>query len=559
MSEGDIEEESNFITLILFTMIFTILIIFAAYSYQNLACMGNISKFVPNASGNIVLGMALGGLLSLHQGMDEQFSFNEEFFFLVMLPPIIFASGFNLRKDYFFYNLGTILVFAFVGTAIATAVIAGLLYWLSEHVYELKMNECLIFASLISAIDPVATIVTMQAAGVGGRLYALIFGEAVLNDAVAIVINGVFLEVAEENKDIFAELAISIPKILGITVASVLIGVITALGSALLYKKSQLRENHVLEVALFFILGMIPYMMCASAHGNLSGIMAILFSGIFFDYYTYYHLSKEGKTAVKVIVHMLEFVFEGFIFFFLGTSIWSTNNKWEFGLFFLTLAACLIGRAVAVFPLTLLVNLLRKHKITFRESIMIWYSGLRGPVAFALAFRISSKAVAKDDREVIITTTLLIIWVTSFLMGGTSDYLLQLLGLTGSHGLGKNFMESRHWFRKLDRNYLKSFGVNTREFKARHDITNYAITRPSRASERRSENPELPTHFIQLDSPEHSLDTNNLNVPVKSPERQRGGEEGGNESISVVEMNEVTEVKLGHSAGPSGIPKETSV
>jgi len=546
MSEGNSNEESSYITLILLTMIFTILIITGAYIYQNIACMGNIARFVPNASGNILLGMIVGGLLSLHKGMDEQFSFNEEFFFLVMLPPIIFASGFNLRKDYFFYNVGTIIVYAFVGTAIATAVIAGLLYWLSEYVYALNLNECLIFASLISAIDPVATIVTMQAAGVGGQLYALIFGEAVLNDAVAIVINGVFLEVAEEDKDIYAELAIAVPKIIGITIASVLIGVITALGSAFLYKKSQLRENHVLEVSLFFILGMIPYMMCASANGWLSGIMSVLFSGIFFDYYTYYHLSREGKTAIKVIVHMLEFVFEGFIFFFLGTSIWSSKNNYEFGLFFLTLAACLIGRAVAVFPLTWLVNVIgRKHRVTFRESIMIWYSGLRGPVAFALAFRISSKAVPHEDhRQVIITTTLLTIWLTSFILGGTSDYLLKLLGITGAQDLGKNFMESRHWFRKLDRNYLKSFGVNTREFKVRHSITNFAITRPSRSSER-SAAPGLPTHFVQLDSAETSTNTNsNLSVPVKSPQRERGGDEGGNESISVVEMNEVADVPL---------------
>jgi len=539
MSEKN--DETGYITLILLTMIFTILIIIGAYIYQNIPCMSNVAKFVPNASANILLGMIVGGLLSFHRGIEEQFSFNEEFFFLVMLPPIIFASGFNLRKDYFFYNLGTILVYAFAGTAIATAVIAGLLYWLSEYVYELHLNECLIFASLIAAIDPVATIVTMQNAGVGGRLYALIIGEAVLNDAVAIVINGVFLEVAEEKKDILAELAIAVPKILGITIASILIGVITALGSAFLYKKSQLRENHMLEVALFFILGMLPYMMCASAHGNLSGIMSVLFSGIFFDYYTYYHLSREGKTAIKVIVHMLEFVFEGFIFFFLGTSIWSPKNKWEFGLFLLTLVACLIGRAVAVFPLTWLCNLIgRKHPITWRESFLIWYSGLRGPVAFALAFRISNKAVEHEDhRHVIITTTLLTIWITSFVLGGTSDYVLNQLGLTGSHDLGRrNYMESRHWFRKLDRRYLTAFGVNTREFKVRHSMMNLGITSASRSVEK-SSNPEIPTNFIQLDSPETSADTSNLNAPSKSPQGQHGGGEGGNQSISVVEMKEV--------------------
>merc|ERR1719357_1582 len=100
-------------------------------------------------------------------------------------------------------------------------------------------------------------------------------------------------------------------------------------------------------------------------------------------------------------------------------------------------------------------------------------------------------------------------------------------------------MESMHWWRRLDRRYLTAFGVNTREFKVRHSMMNLGITRASRSAEK-SSNRELPTHFIQLDSPEPSADTNNINVAGKSPQRQRGGEEGGNESVSVVEMKEVT-------------------
>jgi len=475
---GD-EEASNHILFILLTILFTLLIIANAYFYQNVEFMGIVAKYLPNASSNILLGMIVGGILTAANLMDEEFSFDDEFFFLVMLPPIIFASGFKVRKDYLFYNFGTIIIYAFAGTAIATAVIALILYWLSHLAYQLTLNECLIYASLISAIDPVATIVTMHAAGVGGRLYALIFGEAVLNDAVAIVINGVFLDVAEaeEDKPILQELAIAIPKILLITVASILVGVIVSVAAAYMFKKSNLKQNHTLEVFLFFLLGIVPYMICESTHGWLSGIMAILFSGIFFDYYAYYHLSEEAQNAVKVIVHMLEFVFEGFIFFFLGAAVWRCKN-WNFGLFLLTLIACIIGRAVAVFPLTWIINRYRKHKIGLNECIMMWFSGLRGPVSFALAFRISSKAVEEDEdvREAIITASLLVIWVTTFILGGSSNCMLDCLGLLGIKE-EKNFIESQHWFRKLDKKYMKPFGCDSRDFKNRHDMTNFTVTR----------------------------------------------------------------------------------
>lgn len=468
---------SENITLILLTILFTLFMIGNAYFYQHVEIMGTVAKYLPNASSNILLGMICGGILRAANFMDDEFRFNEEFFFLVMLPPIIFASGFKVRKDYLFYNIGTIIVYAFAGTAIATTVIACILYWFSHLAYKLDLNECLIYASLISAIDPVATIVSMTAAGVGGRLYALIFGEAVLNDAVAIVINGVFLDVAEEDKNIVEELAIAIPKILFITVFSIAIGLGVSAVAAYMFKKSKLKENHTLEVFLFFLLGIVPYMICESTHGWLSGIMAILFSGIFFDYYTWYHLSDEAQGAVKVIVHMLEFVFEGFIFFFLGAALWDSRNNWNFGLFFLTLIACLIGRAVAIFPLTWIVNRFRKNAITTNECVMMWFSGLRGPVSFALAFRISTAAVnSEEDREAIITASLLVIWVTTFILGGSSNCMLECLGLLGEKE-EKNFVESNHWFRKVDRDYMKPFGCNDRDFKLRHDLTRYTVTR----------------------------------------------------------------------------------
>lgn len=54
--------------------------------------------------------------------------------------------------------------------------------------YQLDLVESFAFGSLISAVDPVATLAIFQAIEVDQVLYMLVFGESVLNDAVAIVL-----------------------------------------------------------------------------------------------------------------------------------------------------------------------------------------------------------------------------------------------------------------------------------------------------------------------------------------------------------------------------------
>ena len=55
-------------------------------------------------------------------------------------------------------------------------------------VYKFTVVESFAFGSLISAVDPVATLAIFHAIDVDQVLYMLVFGESVLNDAVAIVL-----------------------------------------------------------------------------------------------------------------------------------------------------------------------------------------------------------------------------------------------------------------------------------------------------------------------------------------------------------------------------------
>ena len=60
-------------------------------------------------------------------------SFNGDLFFYFVLPPIVFASGFNMYRKKFFANIRNILLFGVIGTFIAFGTFSGLTILFIRH------------------------------------------------------------------------------------------------------------------------------------------------------------------------------------------------------------------------------------------------------------------------------------------------------------------------------------------------------------------------------------------------------------------------------------------
>ena len=74
----------------------------------------------------------------------------------------------------------------------------------------------------------------------------------------------------------------------------------------------------------------------------------------------------------------------------------------------------LLGRALNIFPLAELSNRFRTHKITKKMMVIMWFSGLRGAIAYALSLHLEFE---EDVRKVIVTTTLVVVLFTTICLG----------------------------------------------------------------------------------------------------------------------------------------------
>uniref|UniRef100_A0A669C8Q6 Sodium/hydrogen exchanger n=1 Tax=Oreochromis niloticus TaxID=8128 RepID=A0A669C8Q6_ORENI len=396
--------------------------------------------------------------------MLRKVTFDPEVFFNILLPPIIFHAGYSLKKRHFFRNLGSIITYAFLGTAVSCFVIGNLMYGvvkLMQAVGQLTgkfyYTDCLFFGAIISATDPVTVLAIFNELHADGDLYALLFGESVMNDAVAIVLSSsiVAYQPAGANTHQFDASAFfkSVGVFLGIFSGSFVMGAATGVVTF-----TKLHCFPLLETALFFLMSWSTFLLAEAC--GFTGVVAVLFCGITQAHYTYNNLSEESTKRTKQLFEVLHFLAENFIFSYMGLALFTFQNHIFSPIFIIgAFIAIFIGRALNIYPLSFLLNLGRRHKIKGNFQHMMMFAGLRGAMAFALAIR----DTATYARQMMFTTTLLIVFFTVWVFGGGTTPMLSWLHIrlenqSAAEGQSKTKQESAWLFRlwyTFDHNYLK--------------------------------------------------------------------------------------------------------
>ncbi len=298
--------------------------------------------------------------------------FPSKIFFLALLPPILFNSGYQLQRELFYRHLGAIALFSIGGTVLSAFGAGCFLWFLSSRgwlgdAFEPTPLELLTFGALIAATDTVSVVGVLQRKRVDPHLFSLVFGESALNDAVALVLFKTLADFLRQNAinsadggdnhtNVYTNVGKYLLDLLVQCAVSPLLGLIFASVMGLAFKHGRMAEHRLLELSLYIIPVYMPFMFAELL--ELSGMITIFFTGIFARRYMEPNVSEETREYARILFSLLAFLAEICIFLELGLSVCGMH-KGHFSLAFVSWAfvAALLGRAIGVYPLSFLFNL----------------------------------------------------------------------------------------------------------------------------------------------------------------------------------------------------------
>jgi CPA1 family monovalent cation:H+ antiporter len=367
------------------------------------------------------VGLVLTGLALALARVDAGVTLTHDVIFDVILPPLLFEAAISIPWRELKRDLPFVLALATLGVALCAAVVAAgltaLLGW--------PGGPALAFGTLIAATDPIAVVALLRETGVKGRLRLVIESESLINDGVAALL--FTLVVASLGG------AAGAPTPLGVLGQTLLIGgggvAVGLLVGGIAILLAGRTSDHLVETALTAVAAYGSFLTAEriGASGVLATVSAGLLMGnlgVLVKEADRFALSSQGRAFVGEFWEFAAFVANSLVFLLIGLALAATPTR-AFGALVVVVALALAGRAAAVYPVSILFARSR-WAVSWPERHFLWWGGLRGALALALAL---SLPPATPYRDEILVAAFGVVAFSIMVQGLTAKLALRRLGL----------------------------------------------------------------------------------------------------------------------------------
>jgi CPA1 family monovalent cation:H+ antiporter len=362
----------------------------------------------------VVGGLAIGLVPAL-----PDIALDPDVVFLVFLPPLIHAAGYQsspreLRAEVrplTFLAIGLVLVTTAGVAVVAHALVPGMTW-----------PAAFVLGAVVAPTDPVSAAATFTRIPVPERVALLVEGEAMLNDATALV--AYRLAVTAAVSGTFAAGSAAVDFVLS-AVGGIAVGLLCGW-----IEVQALRRQADTALTIFLTLGAAYGSYIAGEEAGVSGVLAAVTSGIYLGWFSHVAFDADTRLSAQSFWQVLVFGLNAMLFTLLGLQFPGLVNdlRDELSLSDLTLAALVVSVTVVALRLAAQFVPAVLPDMSWRERFVVGWSGMRGAISLAAAL---SVPLSVSARPQILYLTFVVLLVTLLGQGLTLPALLRALRVEG--------------------------------------------------------------------------------------------------------------------------------
>jgi CPA1 family monovalent cation:H+ antiporter len=344
---------------------------------------------IPFAGLLIVTGY-VGSEILVTNGIDTGLRYDSfhDLIMYVFLPLLIFEAAYKIDAAQLVKQLFVILFFAIPIMLLSTVTAAVIIYVGIGYPDAFPWIAALLTGALLASTDPITVISLMRKAGVSERLCMLLDGEALFNDATAIVTFGLILSIALNPVEDIAAVEV-IYRFLIVFFGGAIVGLFVGLGFLLLSRwvKDFIQQAIVTLIAAYFTYLLAEYWL------HVSGVMAVLICGLVLGRVIHHDFDgHEKRDFVDDFWTFNVFVAESLMFLLVGVTITAAMFIENWLAILIAICAVLVARAISVFAGAKFISYVpRVEAIPLFDQKLMFLGGLRGAVTLALALALPTE------------------------------------------------------------------------------------------------------------------------------------------------------------------------
>ncbi len=398
-----------------------------------------LARFAQRLKTPYPIILVLGGLVLSFFPRVPHVSLSPAFVFLVVLPPLLFASSLNTAWREFRYNLVSI---SMLGIGLVAFTVAGVAVVSHFFIPDFDWRVGAVLGAVLSTTDAIAVAAIARRVGLPHDILEIIEGESLANDATGLLALQftTALVVSGEIPSLWGGASEFVWLILGGIGAGMLVGTVIDWFD----RKS---GDTALQLMVSVATPYFAYLLGESLRA--SGVLATVVCGLYLGRTRSESFTTEARLDSNAVWNTIDFILNSLVFIVIGLQLPAVLDgmrplRWPIligGAGFV--CAVVIGlRMIWIYPSSRISFFVRRRILhqnvqppTIPEVVAIGWSGLRGVLTLAAALSLpefTASGAPFPHRAAIIFLAFSVILVTLVGQGLTLPMVIRKLGICES-------------------------------------------------------------------------------------------------------------------------------